>query len=166
MIIDIDSGVTVSPSVIRRANPNISLPRNPSDDTLAALGYAHIQPATRPPGDVVRQGQPEERDGVWYQTWEAREFTAEEKAAQLEAKRRGMVVSKAKAHIALHNAGLYQQVVDMMADPATDPVAVIAWNTASEYSRLSPNLLAVKDGIGLTDEQLDDLFEQAAQITP
>ena len=87
-------------------------------------------------------------------------------AAQIEAKRRGMVVSKAQAHIALHNAGLYQQVVDMMNDPDTDPVAVIAWQTASEYSRLSPNLLAVKDGLGLTDEQLDDLFEQAAQITP
>lgn len=151
---------------IRRTNPNISLPRNPSDETLAALGYARIHPTPRPSGDVVTQGQPEQRDGKWYQTWQVRDFTKEEKAAQLEAKRRGMVVSKAQAHIALHNAGLYQQVVDMMNDPDTDPLAVIAWQTASEYSRLSPNLLAIKEGLGLTDEQLDDLFEQAAQIAP
>lgn len=58
---------------------NVSLPRNPSDDTLAALGYARIHPTPRPDGDVVTQGQPEQgEDGKWYQTWEVRSYTAEE----------------------------------------------------------------------------------------
>lgn len=57
---------------------NVSLPRNPSDADLARLGYARIHPTPRPTGDVVTQGQPEQRDGKWYQTWIVREFTAEE----------------------------------------------------------------------------------------
>ncbi|MED5253076.1 MAG: hypothetical protein VX811_13720 [Pseudomonadota bacterium] len=67
---------------------NVSLPRNPSDDTLAALGYARIHPTPRPTGDVVTQGHPEQRDdGKWYQTWEVRSYTADELAEQLEHRR-------------------------------------------------------------------------------
>lgn len=68
--------------------PDTSLPRNPSDATLTALGYARIQPTPRPDGDVVTQGQPEQRDGKWYQAWEVRDFTEAERAERLEQARR------------------------------------------------------------------------------
>ena len=58
--------------------------RNPSVETLALFGYARIQAAARPSGDVVKQGKPEERGGQWYQTWNVRDYTAEELAEQLE----------------------------------------------------------------------------------
>ena len=85
MFIHIESSTTVNVSIIRRENPNISLPRNPSDESLAALGYARIHSTPRPEGDVVTQGQPEQReDGKWYQTWEVRSYTAEELSKQLQ----------------------------------------------------------------------------------
>lgn len=67
--------------------PNTSLGRNLSDADLARVGYARVKPTPRPDGDVVTQGQPEERDGKWYQTWEVRDFTPEERAEQLEQRR-------------------------------------------------------------------------------
>lgn len=67
---------------------NVSLPRNPSDDTLAALGYALIHPTARPEGGVVTQGQPEKgEDGRWYQTWEVRDFTDDELAEREQRQR-------------------------------------------------------------------------------
>lgn len=85
MYIDLESGATANVSTIRRGHPNVSLPNNPGDDTLAALGYARVYPTPRPSGDVVTEGHPEQgEDGLWYQTWEVREYTAEELAERLE----------------------------------------------------------------------------------
>ena len=83
-----EEGKLKSLDQLKESKPNISLPRNPSDETLAALGYARIHPTPRPSGDVVTQGQPEQReDGKWYQTWDVRSYTAEELAEQLERRR-------------------------------------------------------------------------------
>jgi hypothetical protein len=80
-----DNGRMVSLKAIRSAYPNKSLPRNPSDETLAALGYARVQRVPRPAGDVVTQGQLEQgENGKWQQTWTVREFTQDEKDVQLE----------------------------------------------------------------------------------
>ena len=84
MYLAISSGNIAAISNIRRTHPNISLPRNPSDETLTALGYARIHSTPRPTGDVVTQSQPEERDGKWYQTWEVRDYTEDELEDQLE----------------------------------------------------------------------------------
>ena len=82
MFLDLQNNRPVSSNAIRRAHPNTSLPRNPSDDTLAALGYARVHPTPRPDGDVVTEGQPDQGDdGKWYQTWEVRDFTPEEREA-------------------------------------------------------------------------------------
>lgn len=77
---------------VRGANPNVSLPRNPTDEHLNPLGYAVLHPTEPPEGDVVTEGTPEQgEDGKWYQTWEVRDFTAEETAEALEqAKTRKM----------------------------------------------------------------------------
>lgn len=83
---------------IRRAHPNISLPRNPSDEALAAFGYARIHPTPRPSGDVVTPGQPEQRDGQWYQTWEVREFTPEDRAERQEVRRQALSDELAEVH--------------------------------------------------------------------
>lgn len=78
----------VSLSQVLTSNPNVSLSSAPAFEDLAMLGYAVVAETERPAGDVVTEGQPEQRDGVWYQTWEVREFTMEEQAerdAQLRA---------------------------------------------------------------------------------
>lgn len=70
---------------IRQAHPSVSLPRNPTDEHLAPLGYAVLHPTARPAGDVVAEGAPEKgEDGKWCQTWEVRDYTSEEAAEAME----------------------------------------------------------------------------------
>lgn len=69
---------------IRAVYPSTSLPRRLSDTLLRDHGYVELHPTPRPSGDVVTQGQPEQRDGQWYQTWEVRDFTQEEQAERFE----------------------------------------------------------------------------------
>ncbi|WP_447556438.1 hypothetical protein [Vreelandella sp. EE22] len=55
---------------------------------MLKLGYARIQTAPRPDGDVVTPGPVEEtEEGVWQRTWSVRDFTPEERAGRLEADR-------------------------------------------------------------------------------
>jgi len=41
----------------------------------------------------------------------------------------------------------------------------VAWEYATEVRRDSPMVQAMAQQLGLTDEQVDDLFRQAAAIT-
>ncbi|MDC8802554.1 DUF4376 domain-containing protein [Halomonas pacifica] len=69
---------------IRQANPTALLARSPTDHDVGPLGYAVLHPSAAPEGDVVTLGTPEQRDdGRWYQTWNVREFTPEERTQQL-----------------------------------------------------------------------------------
>lgn len=81
-----------------------------------------------------------------------------------ERAREKMVVSRAAAKIALHQAGLLAQIESIMADPGTDEAVKIAWSDALEFKRNSPTLLALAQTLSLTDEQLDGLFAAASQI--
>lgn len=74
------------------------------------------------------------------------------------------VVSRFQARAALHLAGLLTAVEALMADPATDTLARLAWTDAQEFRRTSPTLLAMASALSLTDAQLDALFVTAAGI--
>ena len=41
----------------------------------------------------------------------------------------------------------------------------LAWSTATEFQRSSPNIATLAAGLGLTDAQVDDLFRAASKIT-
>lgn len=66
--------------------------------------------------------------------------------------------------VALHLAGLLDQVEALMADPQTDTLARLAWTDAQEFRRTSPTLLAMATALNLTDAQLDQLVVTAAGI--
>lgn len=84
MYIDTQTRRAVRLHDIRQANPSVSLPRSPTDEHLAPLGYAVLHSTQRPSGEVVTQKQPEQgEDGKWYQAWEVRDFTPEELSQQL-----------------------------------------------------------------------------------
>ena len=74
------------------------------------------------------------------------------------------VVSKFQAKAALRGAGLLSQVETLMADPAADPLAVLAWTDAQEFRRTSPTVLSMGAALGLDDAALDALFTTAAGI--
>lgn len=74
------------------------------------------------------------------------------------------IVSRFQARAALHLAGLLSQVEALMADPATDMLARLAWTDAQEFRRTSPTVLAMGSALGLDDAALDALFTTAAGI--
>ena len=72
-------------------------------------------------------------------------------------------VSMFQARAALLAAGLYE-AVDAAIQQAGG-VNLVAWEYATEVRRDSPMVQAMAQQLGLTDEQVDDLFRQAAAIT-
>jgi len=112
---------------IRSLYPNVSLPARLPEKMLEDHGFVQVRPAARPDGDVVTEGQPEQRDGKWYQTWEVREFTAEEIEARANTQRDEL--------IGQNNAAYEQAIASLTADyPAAEiqtwerqRAEVIAW---------------------------------------
>lgn len=73
-------------------------------------------------------------------------------------------VTRYQALAALHLAGILVRVEAMMADQATDMLTVLAWRNAQEFRRTSPMVLNMAQALGLSDQQLDDLFIAASAI--
>lgn len=85
IIYDVSGKKRVSFLDVKAMYPDTSFSKKPTSDALAPLGLVLVNETPRPEDDVVTEGQPEQRDdGKWYQTWEVREFTPEEKVKQFE----------------------------------------------------------------------------------
>ena len=72
------------------------------------------------------------------------------------------VVTAVKGRIALRRAGLLETVEQAVT--TTNGETQIWWEYAAEWHRNSPVLQALGAAIGLTEQQIDDLFEVAAGI--
>lgn len=91
--------------------------------------------------------------------------TQEELAAeQLANWRESAKVSRFQAREQLRRAGYLAQVNTLMEDPATDETTVMAWQDAQEFRRNSPTIAAMGAALGLTEEDMDSLFQAAALI--
>jgi hypothetical protein len=85
-------------------------------------------------------------------------------AELLAAWRAATKVSAFQAKGALLNRGLLDDAT--AAATAAGGLTLLAWQTATEYARLSPAITALAPAIGITDpEDLDDLFREAALIS-
>jgi hypothetical protein len=85
-------------------------------------------------------------------------------AELLAAWRAATKVSAFQAKGALLNRGLLEDAT--AAATAAGGLTLLAWQTATEYARLSPAIVALAPAIGITDpEDLDDLFREAAVIS-
>lgn len=71
-------------------------------------------------------------------------------------------ISPAQARLALIQAGLYETVLDTVS-VATDDVKVY-WEYANTFERTNPILNSMASAIGITDEQLDELFRYGARL--
>ena len=78
--------------------------------------------------------------------------------------RQGMVVSRFQAKAALAQAGLLDSVETLIKNAETPLVARLAWQDAQEFRRLSPTIETIGHALGLTDAQMDQLFETAKTI--
>lgn len=76
-------------------------------------------------------------------------------------------VTRAQGKMALIAAGIWDDVLDYvngMESPVDKAMAEVALNDTNNWRRDSPFLTQAASEIGLTSEQLDDLFQQASLI--
>ncbi len=89
--------------------------------------------------------------------------TAEEIVRErLESERSGMVVSAFQAEQALDDMGHLEAAETAISQ--ADKKVKRAWTKATEFRRNSPTVQAVAQAIGITDEELDELFRHAKTI--
>lgn len=119
-------------------------------------------PFTVDPDDTGAQFDVAELDAAIRQAGSIADYVPPSGAEILAAERATMRCSRFQARAALHNAGFLGAVEAAVA--AADPFVQIAWQDATEFYRGSPTIAALQAAVGLTDEQIDDLFRAAAQI--
>jgi len=90
-------------------------------------------------------------------------YTPPDPAVELDKERASMVVSRFQAKAAMLQAGMLPDVEAAIS--AADATTQLAWAEAVEFRRNSPTITALAQSLGLTDEQVDDLFRQAVTIT-
>jgi hypothetical protein len=75
-----------SAAQLRRDNPQVSFPKNPTDELLASYNVFQVKPTGQPTHDPathrIEEGTPVLVDGVWTQAWNVIALTAEELAQQ------------------------------------------------------------------------------------
>ncbi len=93
------------------------------------------------------------------------EFTLPPQPEQIEpAKDVPQAITRLQAKIALSQAELLEHIQWMMAElPSTD-IQRLAWENATMFERDSAMVNGMAAAIGITQEQLDDLFIAAAAI--
>jgi hypothetical protein len=132
----------------------------PPDVDLAALvaaGVRIVRPTIMPrsAGMIAVEGQPEERDGVWWQTW------IEQPAPPSALPPVPATITPLQARRSLRFFGLMDDVEAALA--VADADTREAWEYALEIHRNDPVLLALAEHIGITSDMLDDLFRDAAR---
>lgn len=122
-------------------------------------------PTFDPETQKISESTPErnEEDKL-IQSWTITDLTTEELEEKLLNKRSKMVCSRFQALAALYGAGLLTSIESIINNPESDPMLKLAWDNALEFRRLSPMLITLTSTMGLTDEQLDNLFIQALSI--
>lgn len=101
--------------------------------------------------------------------WDGAEWVLNNaKQAELDAAARKAavphVVTMRQAKLALLQAGMLDEVDAAIAAEATPKSIKIEWEYASEVQRDWVNTLGLATRLGMTDEQLDDLFVLAASL--
>ena len=172
---------------IRRMNANVSLPRVWTQATLEGLGVDPILEGERPEPaeyEVVVKDTVTQVNGNWTQTYKtAPMFTAtadatvDEQIAEYEAnklaqKRRSLSASNENLRLQLDRIGVYgvmsAAVATLDAKAEYEGVDVtpyaIHWGFATTINRLDPWVTEVAQAAGISDEQLDGLFEAASGV--
>lgn len=159
--VKIQEGLPVLYSLLelKQDNPNVSFPKEPSASILADYAVYALQNDPKPQAAVVEKGPIEERNGEWWQTYTGRDETPDEY-------RPDMVVTMRQARLALADQGLLTQINDAIAlIPEPDKTKIqIEWEYASEVVRTSSWVSALQPALGVTDEQMDDLFRLAETL--
>jgi hypothetical protein len=194
LFVEVATGTPKTKVQLKNENKHMSLPEAWTDATLEALGVARVNETVPPDvGEwqvAVKDGV-EEVDGVWFQSWAVQEMFTEyteevtddqgvtttnvvtvqdqkdaKTAADLLAKRQKLIVTMRQARLALAQQNKLQLVNDAIAlIPEPDKTTIsIEWEYASTVERLSPWIDIMASALGMTDVEMDVLFELAATL--
>ena len=164
-------------------NSNTSLPKTWTADTLEFLGVDPVLASPKPTlgeHEVARaDGVVQNKNGDWVEAWKVApmfvEYTDEEGTVVTEAeqiaayeaqraaeRRASMACTPRQARLALASAGVYEAVQAAVA--AVSDQARIEWEYATMVERTSPIITEMQGSLGMTDEDLDGLFELAVTL--
>ena len=157
---------------------NASLPVALKAEDVAPFGFELYAESDKPAFnelvEKVEERAPVKQGGTWLQAWavvelyspaEREQVLAKAEADRLEAEyqaKMSMTVTPRQAKLALLQAGLLDDIEAAIAQ--ADRAVQIEWEYATEFKRTWPTLLAMQTALGLTDQQLDNLFTLAATL--
>ena len=185
-----DGSLTTKSQLIAE-NANTSLPKTWTADTLEFLGVDPVLASPKPTlGEyevAVSDGAVQNENGDWVEAWKVAPMfveyteevtdelgvrttqvvTVEEQIAAYEAqkaaeKRAKMACTPRQARLALASAGVYEAVQTAVA--AVSDQARIEWEYATMVERTSPIITEMQGSLGMTDEELDGLFDLAVTL--
>lgn len=147
---------------IRKMFPNVSFGANTSNEDLLQFNVVKVLTGIQPTYDPITQEisltDPIKIEGNWIEQWQINQRSPEEIANQ----RSGLTCSPRQARLALQQAGLLTAVTDWIS--SADNTTKIEWEFALEIRRDWPPITLCATYLGLTEEQLDDLFILAATL--
>lgn len=149
------------------ANPTVSFTVPVSDEIAAQFNTFPVVDTPQPVYDPMRQDlslvDPKKQDGVWYEQWSVTNVSQEEYDTRLAAYRSTLSCTPLQGKIELDNRELLDAAEAEVA--AADKITKLAWNNATIWYRTSPMIETLGAGLGLSPDDLDNLFVQAATIT-
>lgn len=150
------------PTDMRRDNPDTSFPAQISDELMLEFGAVNVFPTPAPvaaAGEVVDEGMPVFIGGRWEQTWVVRSKTPEEIASAVPQQ-----VTPLQAMLAIDQYGMASAYEAWANDPARTFAEKAFINRAQVWNRNDPLMIGWATALGLTSEQLDQLFVLAATL--
>lgn len=126
----------------------------PSAEILATYPEGTIEVPLKPGADHDWIG------GAWVHNPPPPPTPEEARAALPPITRRQLRLTLVRNGISLSDV---TQAIAAMPDGLAKEEAQIEWEDAATFERLHPTLLAIADGLGLTPEQVDDLWVQAME---
>jgi len=160
---------------IRGVMTTVSLPAQITPEDVAQFGFEPYTTAAQPAFDTltqkVEEAAPVKQDDTWVQQWLVIELYATQAerdniiAADIEAKRIAAIpisVSPRQIRQALTRAGLRASVEAAVL--AGDPDLKDWWEFSTQFERVNTQVTAMGSTLGVTEQQLDDLWILASSL--
>lgn len=128
-------------------------------EVVEEVEYPEINPFI----EKVVEIDPVKINGVWKQQFKVIPLSEEEIQQINDTKRSSLVATPLQAKVVLYNMGLYEQVENAI-NSSNNSIIKLAWNNALQFKRTSPAVLEICNTLNFTEEQIDQLFEEAIKI--
>jgi len=155
-----------SPDQLIYSNPTVSFPMPMPDATLAIYDVFPVEDTPAPSYDPMTENlamvYPVYTAGRWVQQWSVTQATPAEQEARLSSMRASLACSPLQGKIELDNEGLLDDAEAIIA--AADRTTKLAWANATVWRRTSPMIETLGTELGLSANQLDDMFKAAKLI--